>query len=629
MIIKLGESIELIDDGNELLSYQKNQILIYGFQKTTNGYKLTNDKIIETVIKLNSYLNDEGISFSAPESFKKIVDENEASISSFDQLRLRASNYKKADFDDTEFKRYMRFCDTNILRKLKPHQLKASYHMYTIRNAANFSVPGSGKTSTVLTAYEKMRVDGLVNCLVVVGPPSSFSSWKNEFKSTLGREPNITILSGMNKKERVDQYFDVYSLDRLLLLSFQTYANDYQYIIKFLQHEKIQAFIVIDEAHYMKQINGKWANAILKTSDFATARCVLTGTPCPRSYSDLFNLFDFIWGKNIAISNKDKAVVLSLEKRKDFDKASEIIKRNLDPFFYRVRKKDLGLTEPLFIDPIVIRMKEQERRVYDSIFKKISELSAFDDPNNIDSLIKLKSARIIRLRQILSYTGLLKSAFTSDGEKLIDLNDLESVISKYDLIEIPAKIDHLLSLVKEIRKKDKKILIWSNFISTIDLIKRQLTDQGYGVQSITGETPVVDQIDETILTREDIIDVFLDMGSGVDFLVANPGACAESISLHKSCHNAIYYDLSYNCSQYLQSLDRIHRVGGSETIVSTYYFLQYADTIDNDIFQNLIQKRDKMYKVVEYDSDIYTLDIEVFEDRNDDDATAYDRIFKK
>ena len=80
----------------------------------------------------------------------------------------------------------------------------------------------------------------------------------------------------------------------------------------------------------------------------------------------------------------------------------------------------------------------------------------------------------------------------------------------------------------------------------------------------------------------------MDAESGLDVLVANPGACAESISLHKTCFDAIYYDLSYNCAEYLQSLDRIHRVGGSEDVEVNYYLLQYYNTIEAQIVDNLV-----------------------------------------
>ncbi|MFA5932400.1 MAG: hypothetical protein WC793_03440, partial [Candidatus Paceibacterota bacterium] len=78
-----------------------------------------------------------------------------------------------------------------------------------------------------------------------------------------------------------------------------------------------------------------------------------------------------------------------------------------------------------------------------------------------------------------------------------------------------------------------------------------------------------------------------------------------------------------NCAQYLQSLDRIHRVGGSERILAHYHFLQYANTFENDIKTSLENKAQKMYHLIDQDYTIYNLDM--FED---DENNAYERLFK-
>ena len=111
--------------------------------------------------------------------------------------------------------------------------------------------------------------------------------------------------------------------------------------------------------------------------------------------------------------------------------------------------------------------------------------------------------------------------------------------------------------------------------------------------------------------------------SGIDILVANPAACAESISLHKSCSDAVYYDMSYNCAQYLQSLDRIHRVGGSEHKAAHYYVLQYEDSVDHDILLNVRNKAYNMSAVIDQDYAIYSLDMFA----EDEELEAYDRLF--
>ena len=74
-------------------------------------------------------------------------------------------------------------------------------------------------------------------------------------------------------------------------------------------------------------------------------------------------------------------------------------------------------------------------------------------------------------------------------------------------------------------------------------------------------------------------------------LIANPAAVAESISLHKVCHNAIYLDMSFNASHYMQSKDRIHRVGLRPDDEINYYFLHSENSIDDLIFEGSSERK--------------------------------------
>jgi SNF2 family DNA or RNA helicase len=197
------------------------------------------------------------------------------------------------------------------------------------------------------------------------------------------------------------------------------------------------------------------------------------------------------------------------------------------------------------------------------------------------------------------------------------------VIYGYDRLEIPAKLQHLTRLVGDLQRRKQKVVIWAYFVGTLKLIVKSLTKSGFVCKLIYGGTPIEQTSIDEEETREQIRTEFVDPGSGLDILVANPAACGESISLHKTCYHAIYYDLSYNCAQYLQSLDRIHRVGGSEINQANYYFLQYENTIEPDIKWNLENKASKMQEVIDEDYGIYSLDM--FEE--DDDIQAYERLF--
>ena len=68
--------------------------------------------------------------------------------------------------------------------------------------------------------------------------------------------------------------------------------------------------------------------------------------------------------------------------------------------------------------------------------------------------------------------------------------------------------------------------------------------------------------------------------------------------------------------QYLQSLDRIHRVGGSEEKTSHYYFLQYDSSIDEDILANVERKAHLMSTMIDKDYPIYSLDMLAADEEN-------------
>ncbi|MDQ4421674.1 DEAD/DEAH box helicase [Sphingobium sp. DEHP117] len=70
-------------------------------------------------------------------------------------------------------------------------------------------------------------------------------------------------------------------------------------------------------------------------------------------------------------------------------------------------------------------------------------------------------------------------------------------------------------------------------------------------------------------------------------MVANPAAAGEGISLHTVCHHAIYLDRNFNAAQYLQSEDRIHRLGLSQDQDTTIEIVECAGSVDEAVRQRL------------------------------------------
>ncbi len=615
------DTIYIIDEQQILKARHKSQLRDWGFQKENKKHYIK-DKL-NVLPRVIQYFNKIGIDYTLSQSTQIILNGIKGASHHFATLVEKAREFKNGALDKADFTQHVDFLRRNLPRKLLQHQLKASYHQWILGNAANFSVPGAGKTTVVLSVYERLRQSNKVNTLFVIGPPACFGPWKNEFKFTLGRKPEITILAGGHRVQRKSEYYKSTNTSELYLTTFQTLANDYLELKTLLTSIHVKAMLVIDEAHYIKQINGIWAKAVLSIAELVEFRCVLTGTPMPHSYSDLYNLFEFLWPESDLLTANTKAHLRVFEEIGDRDAASSLLSEKISPLFYRVRKTELGLDKQVFKVIDNIQMNPIERKLYLAIAKNIKHYATDDYLKNIEIVERLRKGRMIRIRQCLSYAGLLNSAIENYDEDLVlGNNNLMRLIHHYDKGEVPAKIEKLISLVKKFGDRNEKVVIWAHFIDSLKLIERHLLSAGIRSKMIIGATPIERTTLQDEDTREQIREEFVDTESGLDTLLANPAACAESISLHKTCHNAIYYDLSYNCAQFLQSLDRIHRVGGSENQKAYYYFLQYGNTVEPLIYANLIEKAEKMYEIIEGDYNIYTLDM--FEEI--DDVSLYEAL---
>ena len=613
---------------SDLAPRHESQLAFWGFEfdPVTNRFLSPMGLAADLTVKVTKYLTRCECPYQLATQVETIVAQLGHAYDELTTAMAKGREFKDGGLDFPDAKNFLAFLDARVPRRLKEHQCKAALHLLAVRNGANFSVPGSGKTTVVLAVFQQLRESGEVDALFVVGPPACFGPWRTEYEATLGRRPSCQILAGGDIDQRRGKYHvNRDSVSDLYLTSFQTLQRDCEHVRILFEHQGIRFFFVIDEAHYIKQLDGAWANAALTIARHAKRRCILTGTPFPRSYADAFNIFDALWPDAAPIPEEKKHKIEFLTQQKDFEGAAQVLDKAVAPLFYRVRKEELGLAPQQFNKPIQVPMHKYEKLAYDAILDKIREVSQTDYFRDINLIMRLRRGRIMRLRQCLSYTALLNTAVEEYSEDLLEGNlSLADLIQHYDELETPAKLEALVGIVKELRGQGEKVVIWSNFVRTLELIRDATRQLGMGVRLIYGGTPFQNTDVSEELSREGIIRDFVRLDSGVDILVANPAACAESISLHKTCSHAIYYDLSYNCAQYLQSLDRIHRVGGSEEKEAHYHFLQYEDSLDQDILANLQGKAARMSEIIDQDYPIYSLDMFV----EDEEVEAYERLFE-
>ena len=389
-------------------------------------------------------------------------------------------------------------------------------------------------------------------------------------------------------------------------MSYQSVASNLDNIILYLKKKENKVMVVLDEAHKIKNVEGGlWAQSVLSIAKYCKSRVVLTGTPLPNGFEDIYNLYNFIW--------PDKDIIkFHLFQLKDmttnrFDPRVKQLVNNVAPFFIRIKKSDLGLPKAIEHPPIIARMGEVQRNVYEFIENSYMDYFQNNDEQAVDVSSVLTRARFIRLLQVSTNPNLLKTPIENyyseqglSSELFIDDQDIISDILKYEEIETPSKFIETRKLVEEIIKRGEKVIIWTTFIQNAKELQQYLLLSNIESKLLIGEIPVEnDNQPQLFETRESIIREFHNPNSSFKAVIANPFAVAESISLHKACHNAIYLERNFNASNFLQSKDRIHRVGLKPDDKINYYYILSENSIDETVHNRLIEKETRMLSIIE------------------------------
>ncbi len=528
----------------------------------------------------------------------------------FDDFSSKARSIWEGELESRDLQAF-----TNTLnrawptRKLYPLQLLSAFHLAFSQNACNFSVPGAGKTSTVLAAFAYLFAlpeenPKHTNKLLVVGPLSCFKPWEDEFEACFGRKPNSFRISGEVAKDSID--FALSSLSagpekiELILISYQSLSNYLERIKSLLDRSKNKFMVILDEAHRAKNTEGGlWAESVLSLAPHASARVVLTGTPAPNGFQDLYNLFKFIWPEKNVLGFLPGHLKAMTDNRYDVRRSRVV--DNAAPFFVRISKKDLALPEPDDRHETVVRMGPIQRAVYDYIENGYIN---FLKKEGVSSPSIFAKAKQIRLLQAATNPSLLTEPLELEfeagtaGAGFVDDAQIFSMIANYHRKETPAKFKKALEIIKESLDRGEKVIIWAYYVGNIIGFQDYLHENGISSKLLYGAVePSSD--DENVETRETIIEEFHNPASSFRVIIANPYAVGESISLHKACHHAIYLERNFNASVFLQSKDRIHRYGMLEGTTARYDYILCEDSVDETVHRRLNEKTSLMMEVVE------------------------------
>ncbi|WP_049215292.1 DEAD/DEAH box helicase [Alloscardovia omnicolens] len=585
------------------------------------------NKTIDRLKKVCEYISAELVySGSVSEAVNQYAMEEEKFSEFAEKARLIRDNH----CNHADFQAFIDSVSEHLKnRSLYELQLLSAYHLAFAQNACNFSVPGAGKTSVVYGAFAYLsNLDKndkkYVDKLLIISPLSAFGPWELEYEECFGEKPSTKRLNGAVSLDDKKQY--LYSLDpaKITLLSYASIPSLKEELIYFLRNNRVM--VVLDEAHKIKNTSGGiTAAGVLDIATFCSARVVLTGTPAPNGYEDLYNLYKFIWPTK-------KVIPFEVYQLKDMSKAEadprvDTLLQAVEPFFIRVKKSDLGIPAATENAPIVVPMGETQRRIYDVIEKRyMGEIVSNKDNSFRQDLVK---ARLIRLMQAATNPNLLTvplKNFASfedfDPEVVEENNSLINDILQYSANEIPAKFVKARELIEGIVNNNGKVVVWAIYVKNILDFEAYLQSCGISCRTLYGATPVSvgDEDDDTTETREKIIAEFHREDSSFSVIIANPFAVSESISLHKVCHNSIYMERSFNAAHFIQSKDRIHRYGLKEGTETNYYYLLSEDSVDDVIHNRLIAKETRLREIIE------SMPIPLFEnaelETGDDDIKA-------
>ena len=371
----------------------------------------------------------------------------------------------------------------------------------------------------------------------------------------------------------------------LMLFNYESLENYLKELRLFIS---AGALLVYDEVHRVKAIGGRRAGAALEAADGAKHVIALTGTPIPNTYQDIYNLLHLLY----PVDYDTFFGYAPGELKSPDEQTRNQINESFAPFFCRTNKDELGVPRPEPDAIVGVRATEDENTLLRVLYGVCSNALAL----------------IVRTLQLESDPAMLASAVDpSDleyvldqvGDDYLDIDYVDFSDTFYDSIERSRPTSKLIAceqLIRDIVAEGRPVVVWCIFVRSINNLWHDLRSMGISTEAVYGSTPQEE--------RGEILERF--RNGEFQVLVTNPQTLGESVSLHSVCHDAVYFEYSYNLVHLLQSKDRIHRLGLSPDQKTRYYFMQQTflrneveTSLDEVIYTRLKEKEQIMLDAID------------------------------
>ena len=430
--------------------------------------------------------------------------------------------------------------DTNLPQinaTLREYQ-KYGYHWisYLLENNLGACLAddmGLGKTLQAIAVITNLHKKKLSQKTLIVMPKSLIFNWESEIHK-FSPSLKVGIYYGTNREMATFKDYEV------ILTTYGTIRND----IEELKDIKLD-FVILDESQNIKNIYSQANKAIMLLN--TRYRLALSGTPIENNLLELYSLFRFLNPTMLGtIENFNRYYMLPIQKDNDKN-AMEELKKRIYPFILRRVKKEVLKDLPEKIEKtLFIEMNKEQKKYYE-------ERRAY-----YYNLVHLN----------IKTNGINKSQFSI----LQALNELRQIAScpenKNPLLYSNKKIAVIENAIEAV-KNNHKVLIFANYLSSIDSICKELDERGIKYLSMTGDTK----------DRHSLVDKFQNDSSYKVFVMTLK---TGGVGLNLTAADTIFiYDPWWNKTVENQAIDRAYRLGQDNTVFA--YKMILKDTIEEKI----------------------------------------------
>lgn len=461
-------------------------------------------------------------------------------------------------------------------RPLKEHQKKDLDRFADKNEMALLWEAGAMKTACAIAWCRwKYTVNKSLQKTLIVSPVATLYNWRDEFIMNSPNPVHASVLVPYYKSRRMrykgsERAKLILESDKKIII-INPESLDIPEVVNALQlfNAKI---VVIDESDSFKNHNSKRLKSLLKITDNATYRCIMTGTPILNSYLDIWaqwrildkgatfgtNFFvyreTYFHDKNISWKSKPNYFPNYVPK----PNVDAEISKKIAAKSSRILKKDCLDLPPLVFGKDYVELSPEQEKAYKQMENTLlAEVKAgvCAAPNAL--------TKVLRLLQIVS------------GHLPVESDDTnEKVVTIFQKLPRAERLKYRL----EELTPNHKVIVWCNFKTNYVLIRQVCSDINIQWAEITGETVNIQDEIEKFNTNEK-----------VRVMIANPQAGGIGINLQVASY-AIYFSRNFSLRQREQSIARCYRGGSDIHEKITVIDLVSKGTIDELVLDALARK---------------------------------------